>query len=193
MKCFERLPSTQSSHTLREKKKTKTHNTYNHNTVMISDQHSTSPLNWCLRYHTLQIDIGLPHRPQTVWTGGHTSTLALNTTASRAVCSAPSRSHCTPMFAILDMERTVSLKSCRWWWWHPQTMRLARTWTVWWCTENNLLLNIDKTKRRWSVILGKKEAVEQVNSFRFLAISITQKLSWTSPGFLPVYCRPGNV
>ena len=60
-----------------------------------------------------------------------------------------------------------------------------------WCTENNLLLNVNKTKRL-IVDFRKKKAkthtpvyisgaeVEQVNSFRFLGINITENLSWTS-------------
>ncbi len=55
-----------------------------------------------------------------------------------------------------------------------------------WCKENNLLLNVSKTKE---LIVRKKERkthnpvyisgaeVEQVNSFRFLRVSITKNLS----------------
>ncbi len=60
-----------------------------------------------------------------------------------------------------------------------------------WCTENNLLLNVSKTKEL-IVDFRKKEAkthkpvyingaeVEQVSSFKLLGINITENLSWTS-------------
>ncbi len=59
------------------------------------------------------------------------------------------------------------------------------------CTESNLLLNVSKTKEL-IVDFRKKEAkthnpvyingaeVEQVSSFKFLGINITENLSWTS-------------
>ena len=58
-----------------------------------------------------------------------------------------------------------------------------------WCTENNVLINVSKTKEL-SVDFRKKEAkthlpvyisgaeIEQVNSCRFLGIDITDNLSW---------------
>ncbi len=60
-----------------------------------------------------------------------------------------------------------------------------------WCTENNLLLNVNKIKELIIDFRKKEEKthshvyvsgakVEQVNSFRFLRISITENLSWTS-------------
>ncbi len=59
-----------------------------------------------------------------------------------------------------------------------------------WYTENNLLLNISKTKELIIDFRKKEEKthtpvyvsgaeVEQVNSFRFLGISITKNLSWS--------------
>ncbi len=59
-----------------------------------------------------------------------------------------------------------------------------------WCIENNLLLNISKTKEliidfrkmeeKTSEVYINGTEVEQVNSFRFLGISITKNLSWSS-------------
>ncbi len=60
-----------------------------------------------------------------------------------------------------------------------------------WCTKNNLLLNVSKTTEP-IIDFRKKEMkthtpvnisgakVEQVNSFRFLGISITENLPWTT-------------
>ena len=60
-----------------------------------------------------------------------------------------------------------------------------------WCQDNNLSLNVIKTKemiidyrdyRKWkakhSPILTEEAVVEQVESFKFLAVHITNKLSW---------------
>ncbi len=59
-----------------------------------------------------------------------------------------------------------------------------------WCQENNLSLNIDKTKelvvdlrrqsREHTPITIDKTPVEQVNSFKFLGVHITEDLTWSA-------------
>jgi hypothetical protein len=59
-----------------------------------------------------------------------------------------------------------------------------------WCQENNLTLNVNKTKER-IVDFGKQQreqppihidgtVVEKVESFKFLGIHITDKLKWSA-------------
>ena len=60
---------------------------------------------------------------------------------------------------------------------------------AWWCQNNNLSLNITKTKKmivdyrkrrtEHTPILIDVAVVEQVESFKFLGIHITNKLEWT--------------
>ncbi|KAI4885845.1 hypothetical protein NFI96_009787, partial [Prochilodus magdalenae] len=45
-----------------------------------------------------------------------------------------------------------------------------------WCWEDNLSLNVNKTKE---LIVSFKAAVERVSSFKFLGVHITEELTWT--------------
>ena len=58
-----------------------------------------------------------------------------------------------------------------------------------WCQDNNLSLNVIKTKEmivdyrkrrsEYAPVLIEGAVVEQVESFRFLGVHITNKLSWS--------------
>ena len=50
-----------------------------------------------------------------------------------------------------------------------------------WCQDNNLSLNVSKTKEliEYAPIHIDRAVVERVESFKFLGVHITNKLSWS--------------
>ncbi len=136
---------------------------------------STTLCNWILDF--------LTNRPQTVQIGGHTSsTLVLNTLYTY---------DCNPQHGDNSIVKFVDNSTIICWISNNDETSYQEdsTDSAEWCT-NSLPFSVRKTKEL-IIDSRKKETmthtpvyisgaeVEQVNSFRFLGISITENLSWT--------------
>ncbi|KAK1784942.1 hypothetical protein P4O66_018370, partial [Electrophorus voltai] len=150
----------------------------------------TSLCNWISNF--------LTDRPQSVWVGNcASSTLTLSTGAPQGCvlrpllyslytydCTATSSSTIIVRFAddtvvmglISDNDERAYLEEIK----HLEN----------WCQENNLLLNISKTKelivdcskkqeRHYQPVRISGTTVERVDSFRYLGVHISQDLSWS--------------
>ncbi len=146
---------------------------------------------------SVQLDPGLPDRQKSGGQNGQqhphlpwSSTLVLR----RAASSAHS---CTPCTHTTVQQHTAPTSSSN----LPMTQPMitdndetayreeVSTLTKW-CQENHLSLNIDKTKelvvdfrrqsREHTPITIDKTPVEQVNSFKFLGVHITEDLTWSA-------------
>lgn len=150
---------------------------------------NTSLCNWLLDF--------LTGRPQAVWAGSNTSsTITLNTGAPQGCVLSPilftlfthdcAPSHNSNLFIKFADDTTVvglinknDEENYR-----SEVSRLAE-----WCRDNNLFLNVEKTKE--IVVDFRKEhtlhapltingaTVERVSSTKFLGVHITEDLSWT--------------
>ncbi len=143
------------------------------------------------------LGLSTTNRPQTVQIGSHTSTLVLNTGAPQGCvlssllytlyihnCSLRNGGNSVKFADYTTITGWISNNNETTY--QEEINNLAER-----CTENNLLLNVSKTKEL-IIDLRTKEAkthtsvyisgaeVEQVNSFRFLRISITKNPSWSS-------------
>ncbi len=140
----------------------------------------------------MQLDPGLPDRQKS---GGQNGQQHLNTSAPQGCflspllyslythdCTATHSSNVIVKFAndttviglITDNDETA---------YREEVSTLTK-----WCQENHLSLNIDKTKvvdyrrqsREHTPITIDKTPVEQVNSFKFLGVHVTEDLTWSA-------------
>ncbi len=138
----------------------------------------------CTLYFSTTLCNFLTNTPQTVGTGGHTSAHR----SPPGLCAQP-----PPVHAVHPWQQSLTWRGLRcevsnneknsYW---KEINSLAE-----WCTKNNLLLDVKKTKKpsidyrknedkiHTPVYVGVTE-VEQMNSFRLMGIGITESLSWIS-------------
>ena len=148
-------------------------------------------------------------RPQVVRVGSNTSaTLILNTGAPQGCVLSPllysvfthdcmARHDSTPIIKFADDTPVVGLISDN----DERAYREEVRYLAGWCQNNNLYLNVTKTKemivdyRKRSTehvpILIDGAVVEQVESFTFLGVHISNKLTW-SKHTQTVVKRAGN-
>uniref|UniRef100_A0A9J7X865 Reverse transcriptase domain-containing protein n=1 Tax=Cyprinus carpio carpio TaxID=630221 RepID=A0A9J7X865_CYPCA len=141
---------------------------------------NTSLCNWLLDF--------LTGRPQAVRVGSNTSsTITLNTGAPQGCVLSPlTPSHNSNLFIkFADDTTVVGLISNR----DETNYRSEVSRLAGWCSDNNLSLNVEKTKE---IVVDFRSAhtqhvpltingatVERVSSTKFLGVHITEDLSWT--------------
>uniref|UniRef100_A0A9J7YNX0 Reverse transcriptase domain-containing protein n=1 Tax=Cyprinus carpio carpio TaxID=630221 RepID=A0A9J7YNX0_CYPCA len=150
---------------------------------------NTSLCNWLLDF--------LTGRPQAVWVGSNTSsTITLNTGAPQGCVLSPllftllthdcTQSHNSNLFIkFVDDTTVVGLISNK----DETNYRSEVSHLARWCSDNNLSLNVEKTKE---IVVDFRRAhaqhvpltingatVERVSSTKFLGVHITEDLSWT--------------
>uniref|UniRef100_A0A3Q3GD57 Reverse transcriptase domain-containing protein n=1 Tax=Labrus bergylta TaxID=56723 RepID=A0A3Q3GD57_9LABR len=151
---------------------------------------STSLCNWLLDF--------LSERPQTVRVGGSTSKTTVMSTGAPQGCVLSSllftllTHDCAPSFSsnhivkFADDTTVVGLISNN----DETHYRMEVSQLATWCRDNNLFLNVDKTKE---VVVDFRRvptpkppltidgaAVERVSSTKFLGVHISEDLSWTT-------------
>ncbi|KAL0149801.1 hypothetical protein M9458_054849 [Cirrhinus mrigala] len=151
---------------------------------------NTSLCNWLLDF--------LTGKPQALWVGSNTSsTITLNTGAPQGCVLSPllftllthdcAPAHSSNLFTKFADDTTVVglISNNDETIYRSEVSRLAR-----WCSDNNLSLNVEKTKEivvdfrrvhtQHAPLSINGASVERVNSTKFLGVHITENLSWAN-------------